>query len=124
MLGDGQLRSDWNKALLQDIISKCWSRMIVKAVKNMSLDAYHSIWPVSVPPDAWKPLLISSLLNNLSSEKVLFSSAGEGKWCNFNEAVLLPLSISNPMFSQADKLAQILIDVSVDKRSIIHINLS
>jgi hypothetical protein len=41
MHGDGQLRSDWNKALLTDIIAPCWARLLLQSRESFPIGNSH-----------------------------------------------------------------------------------
>jgi hypothetical protein len=58
MDGEGRLRSQWNKALLEDIVPPCYARLLLAATQELGPGAlYYGLWPRSVPPPPWKAVV-------------------------------------------------------------------
>ena len=59
MAGDGELRANWNKALVEDLAASCYSRVLI-AAKGVTGggDAYEELWPTgqTVAGSMWRGL--------------------------------------------------------------------
>lgn len=46
MVGDGELRANWNKALVEELAASCYTRVLVAAKAALGGgDAYEALWP-------------------------------------------------------------------------------
>lgn len=58
MIGDGRMRAEWNRALLQDLIAPTYVRMLMfVSPKTGPGSAYDSLWPLRAAGPAWQELL-------------------------------------------------------------------
>lgn len=59
MAGDGKLRANWNKALVEELAASCYSRVLVAAKDVIGGgDAYEALWPTgqTVAGSMWRGL--------------------------------------------------------------------
>lgn len=59
MAGDGELRANWNKALVEELAATCYSRVLVAAKGALGGgDAYEALWPTghTVAGSMWRGL--------------------------------------------------------------------
>lgn len=46
MVGDGELRANWNKALVEELAASCYTRVLVAAKSSLGGGvAYEALWP-------------------------------------------------------------------------------
>lgn len=46
MVGDGELRANWNKALVEELAASCYTRVLVAAKAALGGgEAYEALWP-------------------------------------------------------------------------------
>lgn len=58
MIGNGRMRAEWNRALLQDLIAPTYVRMLMfVSPKTGPGSAYDSLWPLRAAGPAWQELL-------------------------------------------------------------------
>jgi sacsin len=54
MTGDGALRSDWNVALLRDVVAPAYTRMLKQAADGVGWhEQYFPLWPAEIVADTW-----------------------------------------------------------------------
>lgn len=59
MAGDGELRANWNKALVEELAASCYSRVLIAAKGVLgSGEAYEALWPTgqTVVGSMWRNL--------------------------------------------------------------------
>ena len=97
MSGDGRRRSEWNRILLEDILSELYVRFVLHLKQECgtkAYDRYLSYWPVETPAEKWN-LLLKSIYRRLMTEEVLYTDTGGGKWVTPASAVLLTETSQN-----------------------------
>ena len=73
MAGEGKLRSDWNRALLMDVIGPSYAELIRQASQRVGHgDDYFSLWPDKLPPEPWR-IVVEQLYQMLYSMEVRLS---------------------------------------------------
>ena len=78
MAGDGKLRSDWNRALLMDVVSETYSRVLENASEMAgNREEYYSLWPAKQVSDPWS-IVVDQVYQRLYTSRVLFC---EGDSC-------------------------------------------
>ena len=93
MVGEGQLRAEWNRALLCDVAVPCYSRFLSLAAERCGAGAlYDSLWPVKGNGPAWVAM-IDAFFEAVSPLPLLHTPLGEqekGVWISPRDAVLIP----------------------------------
>lgn len=59
MAGDGELRANWNKALVEELAASCYSRVLIAAKGVLGGGgAYEALWPTghTAPGSMWRGL--------------------------------------------------------------------
>lgn len=59
MAGDGELRANWNKALVEELAANCYTRILMAAKEALGGGtAYEAMWPTghTVPDSMWRSL--------------------------------------------------------------------
>ncbi|CAN0051767.1 unnamed protein product, partial [Discosporangium mesarthrocarpum] len=47
LAGDGELRAEWNKALVEELAAACYVRVLLTARDRLGPgEAYEALWPV------------------------------------------------------------------------------
>ncbi|KAJ1475490.1 hypothetical protein T484DRAFT_1828078, partial [Baffinella frigidus] len=89
MAGEGRIRAEWNKALLEDVVAPTYARMLLRLSKTTrpeTLPWYHSLWPSDTIAEPW-----ASLARRVYSEvvglPVLYSTVAGGRWAPPSEAL-------------------------------------
>lgn len=82
MAGDGELRANWNKALVEELAASCYSR-VLKAAKGLlgGGGAYEALWPTgyTAPGSMWRGLA-DSLMRLAKPLPLLKSRLKGGVW--------------------------------------------
>lgn len=82
MAGDGELRANWNKALVEELAASCYSRVLTAAKGLLgSGAAYEAMWPTgsTAPGSMWRGLT-DSLMRLVSPLPLLRSRVQGGSW--------------------------------------------
>lgn len=115
MSGDGQIRADWNIALMSDILSSCYLRLLIRLRSLLKYEEYLHCWPSLEIPMPWRTISMS-FFEKCRHEKILklfsFDSSArnqftEASWVDPTSALILP----NVALSDLDreKLQQLLL---------------
>ena len=87
MMGAGKLRSDWNCALLEDVVAPSYVELLLCARTAVpSMAQYYQLWPQQRPAEPWG-LLVDQLYASLLDQPVLRSESDDGAWVSPTEAV-------------------------------------
>ena len=87
MMGAGKLRSDWNCALLEDVVAPSYVELLLCARTAVpSMAQYYQLWPQQRPAEPWG-LLVDQLYASLLDQPVLRTEANHGRWVSPTEAV-------------------------------------
>jgi hypothetical protein len=89
MAGDGALRAQWNVALLEDVASTCYARLMQTASTKLGHGSrYDALWPNKECSGLWSHALLASLslFRNLP---LLHCAGGVGSWVSPCSAVLM-----------------------------------
>ena len=88
LMGAGKMRSDWNCALLQDVIAPSYARLLetVQSELDGKVEQYYQLWPHHRPAEPWG-LLVDTLYHMLLQQPVLWTKANGGQWVKPTEAV-------------------------------------
>lgn len=65
MAGDGELRANWNKALVEELAASCYCRVLTAAKEVLGGGAaYEALWPTgpTAPDSMWRGLVDSLML--------------------------------------------------------------
>ena len=89
MAGEGKIRAEWNRALLEDVVAPTYARMILRLAKSQlgtNHEWYYHQWPsVESLAEPW-----ASLARRFYAETaklpVLFSKANGGCWVSPEQA--------------------------------------
>ena len=96
--GEGQAKSMWNEALLNDAIAGAYARVLMHAQHAGRVDAdgetaYDharacTLWPASIPPAPWDGL-VKGVFERASKLPCLWSMVDGGRWIAPKDAVLV-----------------------------------
>ncbi|DBA01824.1 TPA: LOW QUALITY PROTEIN: hypothetical protein N0F65_002940 [Lagenidium giganteum] len=88
--GDGLLRAQWNIALLEDVIARCYARAVMELANNTLVPTlqHMKLLPQRVPPAPWDSLA-GRTLSLLRERACLFSEVDGGKWISPSRAVIV-----------------------------------
>jgi sacsin len=90
MSGDGQLRSDWNKALIDDVIAPAYSKLLVAATQLLGHgNQYFQLWPNQGRAEAWDGA-VSAVYKSACRATVVYTELGSGRWIKPTDAILVP----------------------------------
>lgn len=106
MAGDGELRSDWNKALVEDLAASCYSRVLTAAKDVLGGgEAYEALWPMgrTATGSMWRGLS-DSLIRLVKPQPLLESRVNGGIWVTPQNCVVLA---AEGVLSDADDLEQL-----------------
>ena len=88
MAGDGKLRSDWNVALLSDVVAPAYAQLLQDAAKELGWgEAYSQLWPRSMGREPWAGV-VRHLYQLIFDIAVLQTALGGGQWISPDVAVL------------------------------------
>lgn len=83
MVGDGELRANWNKALVEELAASCYTRVLVAAKAALGGgEAYEALWPTGQTAEGsmWRGL-VDSLMRLVKSLPLLQTrSVVAGGW--------------------------------------------
>jgi hypothetical protein len=90
MVGDGKVRADWNKALLQDIATPCYGRLMEMCIrsKHVSEETYECLLPrTNGQAEPWKWL--AHCFFKLMSDRPILYSPFSNDWVRPKDAYVL-----------------------------------
>jgi hypothetical protein len=87
MAGEGLLRAQWNKVLLEDVVVPAYLRLLELASGHLSPAHQMQLWPVKSSGGPWDWIL-SGVYTRLSRER-LFWSEGSHRWVDAESSILL-----------------------------------
>jgi sacsin len=103
MSGDGQLRSDWNKALIEDVVAPAYCKLLVAATQILGRgNQYFQLWPSQGRAEAWNGA-VSAFYKSACRANVVYTELGSGQWIKPADAILVPEGESS------DQLAMMLL---------------
>jgi sacsin len=86
MIGAGKLRSDWNRALLHDVVAPSYAELLLQSRELQGRPSrYFELWPSSRPAEPWGGL-VDTLYGLLLDQPVLYSEGTAG-WVSPRKAV-------------------------------------
>ena len=89
MVGDGEIRSNWNRALLNDVIAPLYTELLRSASKLVGPGKYYDqLWPIKVNGEVWKNIR-DAVYRNCQNLPLLYSAVGGGKWLSPNSAFII-----------------------------------
>lgn len=95
MIGDGKLRSDWNYALLSDVIAPAYARLISKVASYISpakatsfLSSFYSLWPPLITQEPWKSVA-QSFYSMICALPIFMTMRHSGEWINGPSSILV-----------------------------------
>jgi hypothetical protein len=110
MAGDGAMRARWNTALLRDVATPCYARVLAQAAAAVPLPKapaankgattaaaaateqavgrYQRLFPTEPCPAPWD-VVATALYRAVADQPVLFTTASGGQWVAPKNAVLL-----------------------------------
>lgn len=93
MTGDGYTRANWNLALLKDVVSPCYARLLMRLKEFLGYTKqYQGFWPSHTAPQPWS-LVTSTTLSLCQSQKLLaIQSSTALSWIEPINAVVVPFS--------------------------------
>ena len=93
MTGDGQLRSDWNVALLRDVVAPAYTRMLKQAAGVLGWnEQYFQLWPTEIGAEPWS--FVTREVYSIGCQvPLLHSDVGGGRWVSALSAVFADTSV-------------------------------
>jgi sacsin len=90
MAGEGRIRAEWNKALLEDVVAPTYARMLLRLCKSCEgeardLEGYYRVWPAQSVSEPWASL-VRRVYVETSRLPLLHSLVGGGRWVTPEEA--------------------------------------
>lgn len=90
MAGDGRVRVEWNRAIVEDVAAECYGRLIMKCCERME-ERYELLLPIDQQKEQsysglWE-ILTARVWEILRREKCLRNVQGE--WIEPERAVLM-----------------------------------
>ena len=86
MVGVGQLRSEWNIALLQDVLAPCYAQLLLYARSLLHGPAFYALWPSSKPAEPWGSL-VAAMYRLVLDQPLLRCEADGGSWLSARSAI-------------------------------------
>ncbi|KAL3643316.1 hypothetical protein CASFOL_014131 [Castilleja foliolosa] len=83
----GNIRSIWNKLLLEDVVAPSFVKLLLGLRQLCSREVYYSLWPIGSFEEPWN-LLVEHIYRNMWDSPVLYSVVEGGKWISPAEAFL------------------------------------
>ena len=88
MAGDGQLRSDWNVALLQDVVAPAYVSLLLAAVSTLGdCEQYYGLWPSDTGVEPWS-FVVAQFFKVVMEAPVLHTELDGGTWVAPTSALL------------------------------------
>lgn len=90
MAGDGELRANWNKALVEELAAACYSRILTAAKGLLGGGvAYEAMWPTgqTTPGSMWRGLA-DALMRLTKPMPLLRSRVKGGVWVSPQSCVV------------------------------------
>lgn len=118
MTGAGQIRSEWNRLLLHDIISPLYTTMLLFARSLVGPGShFYELWPTEVSSDLWK--VVRSRVYQLSEHlPLVYSSIDGGQWVNAKQGVYLEQEFTEQesMLTSAAALKKRLLSILLEEK--------
>ncbi|KAJ4961747.1 hypothetical protein NE237_021657 [Protea cynaroides] len=100
----GKLRSDWNRLLLEDVVTPAFTRLLLDLRGLLGPSKlYYSMWPRGSFEEPWN-LLVDQIYSSIGKIPVLYSDIEGGKWVLPSEAFL-----HDKEFSKSKELGEALV---------------
>jgi hypothetical protein len=104
MQGAGKSRSDWNEALLLDIVGPTYATLILEAREVFGYgQKFLDLFPLQIPALPWKRVA-ESLYKELSTKPVFFCQLNGGCWMHLKDVYFLDNNLTGVSDSMADAL--------------------
>ncbi|KAJ3692968.1 hypothetical protein LUZ60_012063 [Juncus effusus] len=110
MSGGGKVRSEWNMALLEDVASPAYGRLLSALSTEMGpTDLFTSFWPTSVAVEPWASMTrkLYSHIADLNLQ-VLYSKQNGGRWLSPKKSIFPDFS-----FAEVTKLTETLAEAGL-----------
>ncbi|XP_062184286.1 uncharacterized protein LOC133888156 isoform X2 [Phragmites australis] len=105
MAGGGKVRSEWNLALLEDVVAPAYGHLLGAIAEELGpSDLFLSFWPSAVGVEPWSSM-VRKLYVSIAELglNVLYTKARGGHWVSTRQAIFPDFS-----FSKAMELAEVL----------------
>jgi sacsin len=105
MAGGGRIRSEWNLALLEDVVAPAYGHLLAAIAEELGpSDLFLSFWPSAVGIEPWSSM-VRKLYVSIAELglNVLYTKARGGHWISTRQAIFPDFS-----FSKACELAEVL----------------
>jgi sacsin len=105
MAGGGRIRSEWNLALLEDVVAPAYGHLLAAIAEELGpSDLFLSFWPSAVAIEPWSSM-VRKLYVSIAELglNVLYTKARGGHWISTRQAIFPDFS-----FSKACELAEVL----------------
>lgn len=105
MAGGGRVRSEWNLALLEDVVAPAYGHLLAAVAEELGpSDLFLSFWPSAAGVEPWSSM-VRKLYVSIAELgiHVLYTKARGGHWLSTRQAIFPDFS-----FSKAMELAELL----------------
>ncbi|GJN01337.1 hypothetical protein PR202_ga18596 [Eleusine coracana subsp. coracana] len=105
MAGGGRIRSEWNLALLEDVVAPAYGHLLAAIAEELGpSDLFLSFWPSAVGIEPWSSMVRKFYVSIAElGLNVLHTKARGGHWVSTRQAIFPDFS-----FSKASDLAEVL----------------
>jgi len=116
MTGAGQIRSEWNRLLLRDVISPLYTNMLLFARSLVGPGShFYELWPTEVSSDLWK--VVRSRVYQLGEHlPLVYSSIDGGQWVNAKQGVYLEQEFTDQESTSAAALKKRLTSILLEEK--------
>ncbi|TVU16550.1 hypothetical protein EJB05_40121, partial [Eragrostis curvula] len=115
MAGGGRIRSEWNLALLEDVVAPAYGHLLSAIAEELGpSDMFLSFWPSAVGIEPWSSM-VRKLYVSIAELglNVLYTKARGGHWVSTRQAIFPDFS-----FSKASELAEVLSEAGLPMVSV------
>ncbi|KAL6844366.1 hypothetical protein ACP4OV_026039 [Aristida adscensionis] len=115
MAGGGRARSEWNLALLEDVVAPAYGHLLAAVARELGpSDLFLSFWPSAVGVEPWSSM-VRKLYVSIAELglHVLYTKARGGHWVSTRQAIFPDFS-----FSKAVELAEVLSEAGLPMVSV------
>ncbi|KAL6651611.1 hypothetical protein ACP70R_010536 [Stipagrostis hirtigluma subsp. patula] len=115
MAGGGRARSEWNLALLEDVVAPAYGHLLAAVAKELGpFDLFLSFWPQVVGVEPWSSM-VRKLYVSIAELglHVFYTKARGGHWVSTRQAIFPDFS-----FSKAMELADVLSEAGLPMVSV------
>uniref|UniRef100_A0A7S3QAL4 Uncharacterized protein n=1 Tax=Chaetoceros debilis TaxID=122233 RepID=A0A7S3QAL4_9STRA len=108
MTGAGQVRYEWNRLLLRDVISPLYTQILLTARSLIGPgDQFNRMWPTEVSSDIWK--VVRSRVFQISESDnlpLMHTPLNGGRWVDMKSAVFLEKADNNLSENEGPSIAR------------------